>query len=36
MEFSDITHLALEVLIKKDQNGDIELTDVAKSLKEKV
>ena len=35
MEFSDITHLALEVLIKKDENGDIELTDVAKSLKEK-
>ena len=35
IDFSDIEHLALNVLVKKDEEGNMCLTDVAKALKDK-
>lgn len=35
IDFNDIEHLALKILVKKNENGDIEKTNVAKKYSEK-
>ena len=35
VDFTDIEHLALQILIRKDENGNIEKTDVAKKYTDK-
>lgn len=35
IDFNDIEHLALELLVKKDESGNIVYTDIANNLKEK-
>ncbi len=35
IDFSDIEHFALELLVKKDENGNTMLTDIAKNVQEK-
>ncbi|MGN1327843.1 MAG: helicase-exonuclease AddAB subunit AddA, partial [Clostridia bacterium] len=35
MDFSDMEHLALKILVKKDENGNVLKTDIAKKYEEK-